>query len=52
MLSIKDFTDTELHNQIVATQELLEVLDYGSLDYNAAKAELEIAIKEMQRRKI
>lgn len=50
MRSIRDFTDQEMQEQIASAQELLDILEYGSGDYNAAKAEYEVAVKELSRR--
>jgi hypothetical protein len=48
--SIRDFTDAELIEQIRVTQEQLDILQFGSADYNAAKSELIVARRELERR--
>mgnify|MGYP000903215883 CR=1 FL=1 len=48
--SIKDFTDTELIEQINVTREQLDILQFDSADYNAAKSELVVARREQERR--
>ena len=48
--SIRDFTDAELIEQISYMSEQLDILQFGSADYYAAKAELVVARRELERR--
>lgn len=48
--SIKDFTDAELLEQIKIAREQLDILQFDSADYNAAKSELVVATREQERR--
>ena len=48
--SIKDFTDTELIEQIGYMWEQLDILQFDSADYNTAEAELIVARRELERR--
>lgn len=50
MQSIKKFTDAELLEQIDNAQDDLESAEYGTGDYNAAQAELEVATGEAKKR--
>lgn len=50
MRSIKDFTDIELNKQIEDAKADLGQAEYGTGDYNHAKAELAVASKEKKRR--
>ena len=51
MKSIKDFTNEELNKQIEDARADLDASEYGTGDYNAALAELNVANKEKQRMK-
>ena len=48
--SIRDFTDAELIEQIGYMREQLDILQFDSADYNAAKSELVVARRELERR--
>ena len=50
MLSIKDFTDQELDKQIEDARAIMDQSEYGTGDYNQAKAELAVAEREKQKR--
>lgn len=50
MLSIKDFTNIELLEQISNAQEDMDNLEYGTADYNAALSELTVAQAELNKR--
>lgn len=52
MQSIKDYTDSELKEQILKAQDDMDSIEYGTADYNAAVAELHVAQHESKRRGI
>lgn len=50
MLSIKNFSDSELLKQIADAREELDSAEYGTADYNAALSELHVAEREADKR--
>lgn len=50
ILSVKDFTNQELLEQILNAEEDLDSLKYGTADYNAALSEIIVAKIELARR--
>lgn len=50
IVSIKDFTDKELLEQILNAQEELDSLEYGTADYNATLSEVMVAKIEFFKR--
>lgn len=50
IISVKDLSVSELQEQIMIAQEIMDSTEYNSGDYNASLGELQVAKRELKKR--